>query len=122
MNDPMRPHALVLDVGEFECPIAFWTAALGSVEWFPPWGQFAGIKPPVRDGRLAILFQQVPEPKVGKNRMHIDFEAHDMRTEVTRLTQLGARALAERSLGEGSLWTVMADPDGNEFCVVQSPE
>ena len=120
MSEPMRPHALVLDVEEFEGPVAFWSAALGYVEWFPAHGQFAGIKPPVRDGRLAIIFQKVPEPKIVKNRMHVDFDHPDMAAEVARLTDLGARAIAERSLGPGSRWTVMADPFGNEFCVAQA--
>ena len=120
MSEPMRPHALVLDVAEFEGPVAFWTAALGYVEWFPGHGQFAGIKPPVLDGRLAIIFQKVPEPKVVKNRMHVDFEHADMPAEVERLKALGAREVAERSLGPGSRWTVMEDPFGNEFCVAQA--
>ena len=57
----------MIDCAEFAPLIAFWPAALGYIEWFAPQGQFAGIKPSVRDGRLAIIFQRVPESKAGKN-------------------------------------------------------
>lgn len=126
MTDPTKPaiepamlrmHAVVIDCAGFERPIAFWSAALGYVEWFATQGQFAGITPPIQDGRLPIIFQQVPEPKVGKNRLHLDYETPDRTAEVARLVNLGAREIAEHSLGDAR-WTVMADPDGNEFCVV----
>lgn len=120
MDDAARPslamHAVVIDCAEFEPLIAFWSSALGYVEWFPPHGGFAGIKPPVRDGRLAIIFQRVPEPKVLKNRVHIDFDAQDRLEEVDRLVALGATVIEEHSLGQNR-WTRVADPEGNEFCV-----
>lgn len=58
----------------------------------------------------------MPEPKVGKNRIHLDFRAPVMADEVARLVGLGASVIAERSLGDFR-WTVLADPEGNEFCV-----
>ena len=121
MADPaLRMHAFVMDCAEFEGQAAFWTAALGYVEWFAPFGQFVGIRPPVDDGRLPIIFQRVPDAKAGKNRVHMDYEAADMAAEVARLTGLGARAIAGRDLGPDTRWTVMADPEGNEFCVAQA--
>ncbi len=116
----IRMHAFVMDCANFEIETAFWTAALGYVEWFAPFGQFVGIRPPADDGRLPIIFQQVPEAKAGKNRVHMDYEAADMAAEVGRLTRLGARAIAEHDLGPDTRWTVMADPEGNEFCVAQA--
>ena len=65
---------------------------------------------------LPLLFQKVPEGKVVKNRVHLDFASEDMVIEVDRLRGLGASVIAERSLGDFR-WTVMADPEGNEFCV-----
>ena len=65
-----------------------------------------------------LLFQQVPEPKTGKNRVHLDLHAGPERrdAEVSRLTGLGATAL--RTVQEpGTHHVVMADPEGNEFCV-----
>ncbi|MHB9759474.1 VOC family protein [Streptomyces sp. BYX5S] len=65
-----------------------------------------------------ILFQRVPEAKSGKNRLHIDVHAEPGRraAETERLTGLGARVLDEVK-AQGGEWTVMADPEGNEFCV-----
>ncbi|MFJ9035291.1 VOC family protein [Streptomyces sp. NPDC102406] len=65
-----------------------------------------------------ILFQRVPEAKTGKNRLHIDVHAGSDRrdAEAERLTGLGASVL--RSVdAQGGQWLVMADPEGNEFCV-----
>ncbi|MGW7527910.1 VOC family protein [Streptomyces sp. NPDC054783] len=65
-----------------------------------------------------LLFQRVPEPKAVKNRLHLDLHAGAGRRadEVARLRALGARVLNE--VGEPSgTWVVMADPEGNEFCV-----
>jgi hypothetical protein len=114
----LRMHALVIDCAAFEPLIRFWSAALDYVEWFAPGGQFAGIKPRLRDGRLAIIFQRVPEGKVVKNRVHMDYATADRATEVERLLRLGAAIVRELDENEGR-WTIMADPEGNEFCVAQ---
>ncbi|MEU9333349.1 VOC family protein [Streptomyces sp. NPDC048290] len=65
-----------------------------------------------------ILFQRVPEEKSGKNRLHLDLHpgTGQRDAEVERLTGLGARALHEVKAAEGT-WAVMADPEGNEYCV-----
>ncbi|MGV9901669.1 VOC family protein [Streptomyces sp. NPDC003388] len=65
-----------------------------------------------------LLFQRVPEPKTVKNRLHIDVHAGAGRRadEVARLTALGARVLREVK-EPGGEWVLMADPEGNEFCV-----
>ena len=84
-------HAVVLDCSEPRPLVAFWSAALGYVQWFEPFGQFAGLKPPPGDPRhgLPLIFQRVPEPKVVKNRAHVDYEALDRAAEVERLVGLG---------------------------------
>jgi hypothetical protein len=65
------------------------------------------------DGPHASLcFQEVTEPKVGKNRVHVDLSSADRAVDVTRLVALGAAVVAD--FGDH---TVMADPQGNEFCV-----
>ena len=67
---------------------------------------------------LGVALHGVQEPKSGKNRMHLDIEAPDVQSEATRLEALGARRLAPDELHEhGTTWIVMADPEGNEFCV-----
>ena len=65
-----------------------------------------------------LLFQRVPEEKTGKNRLHLDLHPGDglREAEVERLTGLGASVLREVKEPSGA-WVVMADPEGNEFCV-----
>ncbi|MEU6816649.1 VOC family protein [Streptomyces sp. NPDC046860] len=65
-----------------------------------------------------LLFQRVPEAKDGKNRLHLDLHPGPERREeeVARLTALGATVLREVRESAGS-WVVLADPEGNEFCV-----
>jgi predicted enzyme related to lactoylglutathione lyase len=65
---------------------------------------------------LAIGLQKVPERRVAKNRVHIDWHSDDRLAEVERLVKLGATVLGEEKV-PGLTWTVLADPDGNEFCV-----
>ena len=73
------------------------------------------IDPPPGAG-LRIWFNRVPEPKTVKNRVHIDINMPDD-GEMDRLIRLGARSLQEIRGDDGELWwTVMADPEGNEFC------
>jgi hypothetical protein len=114
-------HAVILDCAELAPLVAFWSAALGYVHWFEPFGQYAGLKPLPDDPRhgLPLIFQRVPEPKVVKNRAHIDYEAADRAAEVDRLVGLGASLIREVDDGPGLRWTVLADPAGNEFCVAQ---
>lgn len=72
-----------------------------------------GIVPPT------IIFVVVPEPKTVKNRLHIDLRPVDRTTdeEVERIVALGARRV---DIGQGEQsWTVLADPEGNEFCVLR---
>ena len=64
------------------------------------------------------LFAKVPEPKTAKNRMHVDLAAPDRETEVARLVELGATRVADMNEW-GYEWTVLQDPEGNEFCVAQ---
>ncbi|MFC7403770.1 VOC family protein [Georgenia alba] len=65
------------------------------------------------DGGLPrVWFQRVPEPKSVKNRVHLDVTARDRHAELARLTRLGASVVDEQ---DG--WTVLADPEGNEFCL-----
>jgi len=70
-------------------------------------------------GRLpGLLFVPVPEDKTIKNRLHLDFRPHDRDAEVDRLLALGA---VPADVGQGDeSWVVLADPEGNEFCVLAS--
>jgi predicted enzyme related to lactoylglutathione lyase len=69
-----------------------------------------------------LVLQPVPEPKAGKNRMHLDLRVPQLEPELTRLTALGANVLTPEPIDEdGSRWVVMTDPEGNEFCVGTEP-
>ncbi|GAA3987750.1 VOC family protein [Streptomyces marokkonensis] len=71
---------------------------------------------PDRDRLPGLLFAPVPESKAGKNRLHLDFRPDDQEAEVARLLKLGARRV---DVGQGEQpWVVLADPEGNEFCVL----
>ena len=65
-----------------------------------------------------LLFLKVPESKTVKNRLHIDLRPVDQDVEVARLEGLGATRV---DIGQGDqTWVVLADPDGNEFCVLRA--
>ena len=76
----------------------------------------------VAGGEVGLLFEQVPDNKVGKNRVHLDVWPTDRTRdeEVEHLVQLGASVVADRRRSDGTGWVVMADPEGNEFCVERS--
>lgn len=73
----------------------------------------------------SVLFIEVPEEKAVKNRLHLDLRPADrtQAEEVDRLAGLGATVVADRRglYGPGTGWVVLADPEGNEFCVLRSP-
>jgi hypothetical protein len=73
---------------------------------------------PSADRLPGLLFVPVPEAKSVKNRLHLDFRGDDRDAEVERLLGLGATR-ADVGQGEES-WIVLADPEGNEFCVLSS--
>lgn len=108
---------IVVDCADHEAVVRFWLAALGGYRRRRVNEQYVAITPAEPAiGRPVILFQEVPEPKVVKNRVHLDLHGESMAAEVDRLRGLGATVITERSLGR-LRWTVMADPEGNEFCI-----
>jgi len=73
-----------------------------------------------RDQSELLLFITVPDGKQVKNRVHLDLRPVDRirEEEVDRLIALGARQLADHRRADGSGWITLADPEGNEFCVL----
>lgn len=106
---------IVIDCADHDVVVSFWVAALGWTERRIN-EQYVAVVPPGSGTALPLLFQKVPEAKVVKNRVHVDYRADDLAADVERLVGLGASVLAERSLGDYR-WVVLADPEGNEFCV-----
>ncbi|MDC0769794.1 VOC family protein [Streptomyces sp. HD] len=72
---------------------------------------------PEKERLPGLLFAPVPEGKTVKNRLHLDFRPDDQEAEVARLLALGARPADVGQSGEES-WVTLADPEGNEFCVL----
>ncbi|MEU6642255.1 VOC family protein [Saccharomonospora sp. NPDC046836] len=93
----------------------FWTKAL-ETDIALDYGEFLMLNPTGGGVRLAL--QQVPEPRAGKNRIHVDLETTDRPGDVAKLVGLGATQLAEHE-APGFAWTVLSDPEGNQFCVAE---
>ncbi len=74
------------------------------------------------DGTQRLLFIEVPEPKQVKNRLHLDLvPAEGTRDqELARLLELEATVVDDRRMPDGTGWVVLADPEGNEFCILRS--
>jgi hypothetical protein len=140
------PIQVVMDCADPARLATFWAAALhyhvedppaGFATWpaflqaqgMPPeqWNRASAVVDPAGRGPR-LYFQRVPEPKIVKNRVHLDLNAsgpsgtpleerrRTITAEVARLRDLGASTL--RAVEEhGEYWVVMQDPEGNEFCV-----
>jgi hypothetical protein len=114
-----RRIAVVIDADDVDALRAFWVAAL-RYEAFAGFEQYRSAVPAGGADGPKFIFQQVPEGRApGKNRLHIDIEVGDaIEEECARLVALGARRLSGPIAEAGTDWIVMADPEGNEFCLV----
>jgi predicted enzyme related to lactoylglutathione lyase len=106
----------VVDSGDPERLGRWWADALGWVVVNDDPEEFE-IRP-TPDRLPGLLFVRVPELKSAKNRLHLDFRPDDRDAEVARFVTLGAKRV---DVGQAeSSWVVLADPEGNEFCVLGS--
>jgi predicted enzyme related to lactoylglutathione lyase len=111
-----RFHWLVIDTVDPARIAPFWCELLGVREhgWFGD--DYLMLE---RDDYApGIAFQRVPESKAVKNRLHVDVDVADMDAAVARILELGGSIASEPRELDGYRWRVMADPEGNEFCVV----
>jgi hypothetical protein len=114
----MRVGNIAFDCDDVLSVAGFWSAALGRPLDPGSGPHFASIGGgDAGRAEAAWYFEQVPEPKSAKNRMHLDLVDPDA-SAVGRLVALGASIVAEHTLGSHG-WTVMQDPEGNEFCIAQ---
>lgn len=102
----------------------FWSAVLGFVE-DPNDPNNPGDEECMifsAGGVQRLLFIEVPDSKQLKNRVHLDLKpaAGTRDLELKRLLELGASVVADRRRTDGSGWVVLADPEGNEFCILRS--
>lgn len=110
---------------------AWWQEALGWEEVFaaddevvivPPWAREFTEQLPFHRVPPGLVLVRVEHEKTVKNRLHLDFAPHtsdDRDAEIARLERLGASRV-DVGQGEDVSWTVLADPDGNEFCVLSA--
>jgi catechol 2,3-dioxygenase-like lactoylglutathione lyase family enzyme len=109
-----RLGSIVINGTDIRRLVDFWTSLLDT-EVAQDYGMFVWLKP-TREGAPALAFQQVDNPTEGRNRVHLDFSAQDPSAVIERTIELGGSRLEDHEI-QGFHWTVLADPDGNEFCV-----
>ncbi len=112
-------NGLVIDCAEPIALARFWSAMfateIDSIEDDPP--RYVDLRS--RTGLPVLRFQRVPEAKAGKNRLHLDVEVDSLDDAVDRVQTLGGRPLQARDIDYGWHFRVMADPEGNEFCLIE---
>jgi hypothetical protein len=125
----LRWYAVVVDSRDMVALSRWWADALGwqigyeddeEVVLVPPHATDPARQVPAAERGPGLVFVPVPESKAVKNRLHIDlapFAAEDQAAEVSRLEGLGARRV-DVGQDDRATWVVLADPEGNEFCVL----
>jgi predicted enzyme related to lactoylglutathione lyase len=122
---PLKIQAVTIDAHDPRALAEFWAEVLGwkigeGVNEIEVWIE-RELNDPNNTGFPDILFLKVPDSKVVKNRLHLDLRPDDQAAEVTRLESLGAKKVdIGQSTDPDTTWVVMADPEGNEFCVLSA--
>lgn len=123
MAENLRIQCITIDCENPKKLAEFWAAAL---DWKITFEDEIEVCLELLDGspevgRIPdILFLKNPEKKSVKNRLHLDLRPQDQEAEVARLEALGAKKIEiGQSKYEGTTWVVMADPEGNEFCILR---
>jgi predicted enzyme related to lactoylglutathione lyase len=106
---------ITCDAADPEALAAFWSVVLG-------WAREGTMVVPPRGAGPRLNFERVPERKTAKNRVHLDINVADRLGHVRFLEGHGATRVRDVDSDHGDFtWTVMLDPEGNEFCVVDLP-
>ncbi len=111
-----------IDCNDMMSQADFWCAALGYRRGDASEDNYLGMTPPENSGLPVLYLQKVPEQKQTKNRLHFDLFVEDPEQEIERLIALGARIIGTPFPKDVEQWNwqVMADPEGNEFCICRS--
>ncbi|MEW9547763.1 VOC family protein [Nonomuraea sp. NPDC050783] len=111
-----RVSQIVVDCRDPRSLVRFWAALLGGdpVDRARGWSH---VEPP---GGVRMAFQPVAEDKAVKNRLHLDIEAGPLEPAVTRALELGATRVGKPVTDDQGSFQLMADPEGNEFCLVSA--
>ena len=114
---PLVIDCVLIDCADLDAMTAFWCQVLDFEHvWTGPSGGHLLVATDGSGHRLGLMPSQ--GEKAGKNRVHLDLRPDDQQAEVQRLEGLGARRI---DIGQTDVtWVVMADPEGNEFCVLRS--
>ncbi len=115
----MHVGSVVIDCNDFGRMAAFWQEALHYVPREPADDDWVVLRDPGGHG-VNVSVQQVPEPRTGKNRLHFDLYTEDPEGEVSRLLSIGATR-HPRTPEPDEDFVVLADPEGNLFCVIDTP-
>ncbi len=107
--------AIMHDTVDLDEAVAFWTEILG-LEVVHRDDRYASLSTLTPEGPHRA-FQLVPELKAGKNRLHLDIRVPDREALAARIVEMGGSVVGEHQEGEYPSWTIMADPQGNEFCI-----
>lgn len=108
-------NQVTIDCSEPDRLASFWEQVLDYRRTYED-GDMVEIEPR-EGGGTPLLFLKVPDPKTIKNRLHLDLKPDDQAAEVERVKGLGA---TEVDIGQGDVtWVVLADPEGNEFCILR---
>ena len=117
----IRIDTLGFDADDAVALARFWSELLGwSVDEPDDDGEVV-VSPPEGSpsGTLPLLFLPVPEGKTAKNRLHLDLRPDDQEAAVARAEALGATRI-DIGQGDDVTWVVLADPEGNEFCILRA--
>jgi len=109
--------SIVIDCDDFEEMMKFWMAVLRYMLRSPPKGGWVVLRDPVGKGPNVSL-NLTSEGHLKEYRLHLDLYADDHDEEVARIRKLGARVRRRRRAGDD--FTVLEDPDGNPFCVIDT--
>ncbi|MGW1955956.1 VOC family protein [Streptomyces sp. NPDC001920] len=111
---------VAIDCSDAYEPARFWSEVTGGAVHPQDGPGDPEVRVMLAEGPL-LYFNQVPEPKTVKNRIHLCLRPTTTRdAEIERLVRLGATLVADRREPDGAGWAVLADPEGNEFCVLRS--
>lgn len=109
-----------IDANDVEKLAAFWRAALGYKRGTGDGEPYLNLVPTDDDKTLPVVFlQKVPESKAAKNRLHLDIYTKEAQALAAKLLAMGATAIDEPGSDGDAWWQVLADPEGNEFCIVK---